>query len=121
MAVIVPTGPDLDETRDAGAICCDLVALLKKRKTGQIRRKVFLVAWSRLRRELERTVEYQRFRQEVLERDRFRCGSCGRVAHTVHHRRRVALAVHLVLDTRNGEVRCNECHADEHPHLRKSA
>lgn len=120
MAIIVP-GTNSIQPRRAGVICCDLLQLLKKRKLGRISRKVFLVSWSRLRRELERTPEYQQFRQTVLERDAYRCRSCGRVAHIVHHRRRVAMAVHLVLEPRNGEVRCSDCHKDKHPHLRKTA
>ena len=84
-------------------------------------RCVFLVAWGALRRELERTVEYQDFRRAVLERDRFVCQSCGGPGHVVHHRRRVARAVHLALDPRNAEVRCEDCHREEHPYWLRRA
>lgn len=119
MAVIVPK-TNLSQ-RSACAMLAELESLLKKRKVGKISRKVFLVSWGRVRRELEQTPEYQQFRQIVLERDQHRCRSCGRVSRIVHHRRRVAMAVHLVLEPRNGEVRCDDCHKDEHPHLRRTA
>ena len=117
--MIVFPKTNLSQSRTAGAICCEMLSLLHKRKVKKIKRSVFLATWSRLRRELEQTTEYQEFRQTVLERDAYHCRSCGRIAHTVHHRRHVARAVHLVLEPDNGEVRCEECHRDEHPHMKR--
>lgn len=84
-------------------------------------RRAFLAAYGRLRRMLERTPEYQAFRLAVLQRDRYRCRGCGSVARVVHHRVRVARNPRLALVPINGEVRCSDCHAVIHPHLRRAS
>lgn len=117
--MIIHPCTNLCQTRPAAEIIEAMVALLRKRRSLKIKRVVFLVAWGKLRRELERTREYQAFRAEVLRRDGNRCGTCGRVAHTVHHPRRVAKYPRLALDPRNGRVRCTECHEAVHPHLKR--
>jgi len=104
----------------APQVLAQMAALLRKRRRLKISRTAFLVAWSVARRMLERTPEYQAFRQAVLVRDRFLCKSCHRPAHTVHHRRPVVRFLSLALCPSNGEVKCHECHALIHPHLRKA-
>lgn len=105
----------------AGPVLARMRALLAKRHVCAITRRVFLFRWSRLRRELATTVEYQRFVKIVRARDGYQCVSCGRPAVTVHHIRSVARALPLVLDPRNGQVVCSDCHAEVHPHMRKAS
>ncbi len=117
--IVHPTGTNSSQRRLAEAIIADMLNLLRKRHSWRIKRMTFLIAWGKLRRELATTPEYQQFRAEVLRRDGYRCGTCGRVAHTVHHRRPVARAPRLALDPGNGTVRCDECHEEIHPHLKR--
>ncbi len=119
--MIVHPCPETDNSQTAESICCEMVALLDRRRKRMIGRRAFLAAWSSLRRMLERTSEYQQFRLAVLQRDEYRCRRCGSVAHTVHHRKRVARRPDLALVISNGEVRCGDCHADEHACLRRAS
>lgn len=119
MAVVYPR-TNLAQSH-AGPILARMRTLLAKRHVCAITRRSFLFHWSRLRHALSHTVEYQRFVKLVRIRDGYHCVRCGGPAITVHHRKRVALAVHLVLDPKNAEVVCDSCHAKVHPHLRKAS
>jgi 5-methylcytosine-specific restriction endonuclease McrA len=121
VAIVFPC-PGVDNSTDTGeSVCREMIALLHRRRAWKISRKTFLAAWSELRRRLEQTKEYQQFRYAVLQRDRYRCRSCNSIAHTVHHRRRVARRPDLALKVSNGEVICTECHAKRHPCLRRAS
>src|SRR6266566_3403777 len=119
--MIVFPCPSLNKLRPASLVIAQMKGLLTKRKTGKMTRCVFLVAWRRLRNELNRTPEYQQFRLVVLSRDHYTCRGCGRYSRTVHHRRRVARCPSRALDPDNGEVRCTECHEKLHSCLRRAS
>jgi len=54
--------------------------------------------------------EYQTFRQEVLNRETFKCEYCGEPANTVHHSRPQKLEPFYSLDPDFGIACCQDCH-----------
>lgn len=92
-----------------------LQRMLRLRYERRIQRKVFLVKWAMLRRELTQTEEYQNFRRAVFARDK-QCVMCGsRTGLIVHHKVMVSRDPRQALVVSNGEARCNRCHVSEHP------
>lgn len=110
--------PCMSQQESASVVIAEMQRIRGLRFKQKISRTAFLVHWRRLRERLSATPEYQEFRQEVIERDGGKCVKCRASTRIVHHRRRVAMAPHLALSVRNGELRCDDCHADKHPWLR---
>lgn len=108
----------LVQTRTA-SIIRELEALIIRRRKCEISRRWFLRKWGELRALLTDTYEYQAWRQRVIDRDGGLCRGCGKPTRTCHHKKPVARAPHLVLQVDNGELRCDECHAKIHPHMRR--
>jgi len=108
-------------TSDAKSILRKMEELLAQRYVRRITRKDFLVEWKALRDALALTPEYQAFRLAVIARDGGCCTKCGAATRTVDHIRRVARAPREALQVSNGRLRCENCHAERHACLRKSA
>jgi len=70
------------------------------------------------------TDEYMTFRENVLERDNYRCVRCGRKKNLeVHHlipvnRCKAEGLEHLITDPRNADTLCHRCHAIIHPWMK---
>ena len=63
-----------------------------------------------VQQELYTPGEYETFRITVLERERYCCQYCGKVATYVHHERPQKLEPIFVLDPDNGVAVCHDCH-----------
>jgi predicted nucleic acid-binding Zn ribbon protein len=57
---------------------------------------------------------YQKFRKEILERDKFQCVNCGVESKVVHHIKKVKLFPNLKLDKDNAITLCSRCHGRIH-------
>lgn len=115
---IPPAGPL------AGAIIKAMQKLLEQRYHGLVGRKTFLGRWSKLRKALFLTQEYQDFREEVIRRCNGVCEQCcvGIVEH-VHHIKRVAMYPQYALILSNVQGLCRRCHTTLHrpPRARSTA
>lgn len=67
---------------------------------------------------LRSALEYKKFRQAVLARDRYKCTKCGSTDKLcVHHIKEVRKHPELVYDTNNGVTLCTKCHNKIHTKL----
>lgn len=119
MTLIQPRMSDKPSTADR--VIERMVKLLSIRREAKISRVVFLRRWGRLRIALQFTKEYQAFRAAVIARDGGKCKVCGKETTLVHHLKLVSREPRLATVVSNGELRCTDCHVDEHPWMRRSA
>jgi len=96
--------------------------LLHERWLNQVSRGRFLFRWSRLRKALLITEEYQDLRRRVQERSRGKCEVCGQVPmRHIHHEKPVARYPRKALDFHNVQGVCRPCHETIHDHAPISA
>jgi 5-methylcytosine-specific restriction endonuclease McrA len=68
------------------------------------------------------SVEYSEWRQQVYERDEFRCRRCdSKERLQAHHVKSWHDYPELRFEVGNGLTLCADCHAREHPHLKMVA
>lgn len=92
--------------------------LLADRFDQCLGRAEFLRRWGALRQRLEATAEYDAWREGVRARAKGRCERCGKVGKQAHHRKQLSRHLKLALELANGELVCDECHKNSHPHMR---
>lgn len=92
--------------------------LLAERFEQCLGRAEFLRRWGALRQRLVATAEYEAWREGVRARAQGRCERCGKVGKQAHHRKQLSRHLGLALDPANGELLCDECHRNQHPHMR---
>lgn len=88
--------------------------LLHSRREGKISRITFLKTWTRLRRILNLTPEYARWRWEVKTRAGGACERCAEPGQHAHHVEPIAYNPDRALDDTNGEYLCVRCHRKHH-------
>ena len=90
--------------------------LLNMRRSGRIKRIPFLKAWSKLRRLLTLSKEYQLWRHGVKSKAGGACEQCGEEGRHAHHKEEVARNPDRALDPKNGEFLCVRCHGEQPRH-----
>jgi 5-methylcytosine-specific restriction endonuclease McrA len=103
---------------NARGVLALMARLLAERYDQCLGRAEFLRRWGALRQRLSATPEYEAWREGVRARARGMCERCGKVGKQAHHRKQLSRHLELALDQTNGEFVCDECHRDQHPHMR---
>lgn len=106
----------------AGVILAKMENLLDRRRTYQISRRGFLVAWGQLRMAMRLTKDYQDLIDRVRRRANDECEVCHkhRGVH-VHHIEPVAFKPRFILLDINCLWVCKVCHPSEDVKSRKNA
>jgi 5-methylcytosine-specific restriction endonuclease McrA len=87
---------------------------LAKRREWKISRGEFLRKWSRLRKALFLTDDYQSFRDLVRDRAEGLCEECSGPGYHVHHKAPVSFHPRLALVPANAKYLCRRCHRRKH-------
>lgn len=103
-----------DRSVRASVVIKAMKSLLDQRKSFKVTRRVFLDRWSRLRKGLLVTEDYQKLIDRVRSRAGGTCEFCNRrLGEQVHHEEPVAFNVDRALDDKNCKWTCTQCHAGE--------
>jgi 5-methylcytosine-specific restriction endonuclease McrA len=92
------------------------------RKTGLMHKKEKNPNWkggtSPMRKLLEGSNEYKRWREQIFKRDNWTCQNCGNRGGKLHahHMKSFAEFPELRLDLNNGLTVCEKCHYEIHSH-----
>lgn len=105
---------DIPDGISAELIIRAMKGLLQSRREDKITRWTFLKTWTRLRRLLNLTDEYARWRWLVRERAGGACERCAEPGHHAHHIEPLAFNPDRALDPANGEYLCVRCHKRHH-------
>lgn len=105
---------DIHNGISVGLIIAAMKGLLLARRESKISRVTFLKTWTRLRRILNTTPEYARWRWTVRERAGGACERCAEAGQHAHHVEPLAYNPDRALDPANGEYLCVRCHKKHH-------
>lgn len=105
---------DIQNGISVDLIIAAMKGLLLARREGKIGRITFLKTWTRLRRILNLTPEYARWRWLVRERAGGACERCAEAGQHAHHIEPLAYNPDRALDPDNGEYLCVRCHKKHH-------
>jgi 5-methylcytosine-specific restriction endonuclease McrA len=90
--------------------------LLDMRRSGKVKRILFLKTWGKLRAYLTLTHEYQQWRWLVKQRAGGACEECGEIGAHAHHIVPISRDVDRALDLKNGRYLCFRCHSGQPGH-----
>lgn len=105
---------DIRNGISAAQIIAAMKGLLAARREQKISRPTFLRTWTWLRRLLNLTDEYARWRWHVRERAGGACERCAEQGNHAHHRVQVVYDPDRAVDPTNGEYLCVGCHKKHH-------
>jgi HNH endonuclease len=105
---------DIENRISADLIIAAMKGLLAARREQKVSRGSFLRTWTWLRRLLNLTDEYARWRWAVRQRAGAACERCAEQGNHAHHKVPLAHDPDLALDPTNGEYLCVKCHKKHH-------
>lgn len=95
------------------AVLGSMVKLLRDRHHYKVTRRQFLVRWSKLRKALFLTRDYQELRNRVFAAAGGKCQICfERACEHMHHKVRVSRNPMLALVESNCQAACRRCHKE---------
>ncbi len=106
----------------AGTIIANMENLLERRRTKQIGRKGFLIAWGKLRIAMRLTDDYKKLVDKCRNRAGGMCEFCSATPGIhMHHIKPAAFYPRLILIEQNVAWSCAKCHPLEDKKSRRAA